>query len=193
MMHRQLFEGPNIRRAPVDPEKDGAAEAAWMYDLDYAQTLRWGQVRPLAAYELKKNYEQVQKKAEESGSVFQFSVRTKEEDHLIGFVRIPRVFWNHAAAVFQLSFANPEQIDLFGVETLELLLTYGFRELNLYRMETTLPAYREEMISLVEGAGFLMEIRRRQAIFRDGRHWDALYFGLLQSEWESREQEALAL
>ena len=30
-------------------------------------------------------------------------------------------------------------------------------------------------------------------IFRDGKHWDALYYGLLQSEWESREQEALGL
>jgi RimJ/RimL family protein N-acetyltransferase len=193
MMHRQLFEGPNIRLAPVDPEKDAAAEAAWTYDLDYAQTLRWGQARPLATFELKKYYEGVQKKTEDKGSVFLFAIRLKEEDRLIGFVRIPWVFWSHASAVFQISIGEAEMQAQFGAEALDLLLNYGFRELNLYRMETALAAYRAEMISLIEQAGFLMEIRRRQTIFRDGRHWDTLYYGLLHSEWDSKEKEALAL
>jgi RimJ/RimL family protein N-acetyltransferase len=193
MMHQQLFEGPNIRLAPIDPEKDAAVEAAWMYDLDYTQTLRWGQTRPLASFELKKYYEDAQKKAEDRGSIYNFAIRVKEEDRLIGFVRIPWVFWNHAAAIFQLSIAETEMQARFGAEALGLLLVYGFRELNLYRMETALAAYRAEMIALVEQAGFLMEIRRRRALYRDGQQWDALYFGLLHSEWESRETEALAL
>ena len=193
MFNRQLFEGPNLRLMPVDPEKDAVVEAAWMYDLDYAQTLRMGQTRPLAAFELKKHYENAQKQAEESRALFLFGIHLKADGDLIGFLRIPHVFWNHGSAVFQLSIGQPEKLSQYGPEALELLLAYAFRELNLYRVETNMPAYRSELIALYEQAGFLLEIRRRQVIFRDGKHWDALYYGLLQSEWESREQEALGL
>jgi RimJ/RimL family protein N-acetyltransferase len=193
MMHRQLFEGPNLRLAPVDPEKDAAAEAAWSYDLDYTGTIRSGQIRPLAGFELKKHYEELQKKSDENGTQFTFAIRARADDRLVGFVRIPWVFWTHAAALFQISISEAELLAAYGLEALELVLYYGFRELNLYRMETRLPEYRRDAIELFEQAGFLMEIRRRKAIFRDGRHWDALQYGMLQSEWVSREQEALAL
>jgi RimJ/RimL family protein N-acetyltransferase len=34
-----------------------------------------------------------------------------------------------------------------------------------------------------EKAGFIVEVRRRQALNRDGRRWDLLHLGLLQQEW----------
>ncbi len=192
MMHKQLFEGPMIRLAAIEPEKDGAIEAAWTYDLDYARDLRLGPARPLGALELKKNYDSLAAKAE-TGNQFHFAVRVKAEDRLIGFVRFHSIFWIHGTAIFTLSFADVDLLRQYGSEALDLIFCYGFRELNLYRLETILPSYRLEAIALVEGAGFLMEARRRQAAYRDGRLWDVLNFGILQAEWKSREAEALAL
>jgi len=191
-MHKQLFQGPMIHLAAIDPEKDGAVEAGWTYDLDYARDLRSGPARPLGALELRKHYDDLAKKAEH-GNQFHFAIRRNEDDELIGFVRFPNIFWTHAAAIFCLAFSDAAILARFGSEAIELTLCFGFRELNLYRMETILPAYKVEAIALVEGAGFLMEVRRRAAIYRDGRSWDVLHFGLLQDEWKARELEALAL
>jgi RimJ/RimL family protein N-acetyltransferase len=192
MMHKQLFEGPMIRLAAIDPEKDGAVEAAWTFDLDYARDLRLGPARPLGALDLKKHYEGLEKKSEDGHQIY-FAVRLKAEDRLVGFVRIPMIFWTHGAAIFSLSFVDTILLQCYGPETIELIFCYAFRELNLYRLETILPAYSTEAITLFEQAGFLMEVRRRQAIYRDGRPWDILHYGILQSEWKSREEEALAL
>jgi RimJ/RimL family protein N-acetyltransferase len=192
MMHKQLFKGPMIHFAAIDPEKDGAVEASWTYDLDYARDLRSGPARPLGALELKKHYDAQREKVEQENQ-FHFSIRRNEDNELVGFVRIPKIFWTHAAAIFALAFANADVLARYGSEVIELTLCYGFRELNLYRMETILPAYKADAIALVEKAGFLMEVRRRAAIYRDGRNWDVLHFGLLQGEWKARELEALAL
>lgn len=192
MMHKQLFEGPMIRLAAIDPEKDGAVEAAWTYDLDYARDLRQGPARPLGALELKKNYEGLAAKSE-AGNQFHFAVRIKDGDLLVGFVRFHSIFWIHGTAIFTLSFADEALLRQFGPEVLDLVFCYGFRELNLYRLETILPSYRLAAIALFEGAGFLMEARRRQAAYRDGQLWDVLNFGILQSEWKSREAEVLGL
>jgi RimJ/RimL family protein N-acetyltransferase len=192
MMHKQLFEGPMIRLAAIDPEKDGAVEAAWTYDLDYARDLRLGPARPLGALELKKNYEGLEGKVE-AGNQFHFAVRIKDGDLLVGFVRFHSIFWIHGTAIFTISFADEDLLRQYGPEALDLVSCYGFRELNLYRLETILPSYRLAAIALFEGAGFLMEARRRQAAYRDGQLWDVLNFGILQSEWKSREAEVLGL
>ncbi len=191
-MHAQLFEGPMLRLSAIDPEKDGAVEAAWTYDLDYTRSAGFGPTRPLGAIELKKHYENLAKKAPD-GNQFFYAVRVKEDDRLIGIVRIPSIFWTHAAAIFTISFADSQLLHRYGAEVLELTLCYAFRELNLYRLETILPSCNQEAIDLVEQAGFLMEVRRRQAWYSAGRAWDLLHFGILQAEWKSRIEEALAL
>ncbi len=191
-MHAQLFEGPLLRLSAIDPEKDGAVEAAWTYNLDYTRNAGFGPTRPLGAIELKKHYENLARKSGD-GSQFFFAVRMKEDDRLIGFIRMPSIFWTHAAAIFTLSFADSEILLRYGAEVLELTQLYAFRELNLYRLETILPSCNQEAIDLVESAGFLMEVRRRQAWYSAGRAWDLLHFGILNTEWESRKEEALAL
>ena len=93
----------------------------------------------------------------------------------------------------RLAVADPSILERFGREALDLALYYGFRELNLYRIETVLADYQKELIELVENAGFLMEVRRRQALYRSGQYHDALHFGLLQSEWKFQAvEEAVA-
>jgi RimJ/RimL family protein N-acetyltransferase len=186
MLRTQLFEGPNLRLSAVDPEQDAKIETAWTYDLDYTQQMMSAPARPLGAMELKKQHEDDQKHADEGNNQFYFAIRLKEADQLVGFVRFPIVFWTHSAAWLRLAIADPGILARFGREALEMALVYGFRVLNLYRVETTLAAYQNEMISLFEAAGFLLEVRRRQVFYRNGQYYDALHFGLLQEEWKNQ-------
>ena len=44
--------------------------------------------------------------------------------------------------------------------------------------------YNPRAVKFLERAGFVIEVRRRQAIQRDGRCWDILMLGLLRDEWK---------
>jgi len=192
-MQKQLFESLNLRLTAVNPEEDGKAEAAWTYDLDYAQDMMRMPARPLGPVEIKKIHEEDQKHAEEHGNQYYFAIRLKDGDHLAGFIRFPFVHWMHSSAWMRLAIADPSILQRFGREALELALYYGFRELNLYRIETVLAEYQIDLIDLMENAGFLMEVRRRQALYRNGRYHDALHFGLLKTEWKTQPvEEAVA-
>ena len=193
MIETPLFNGPNIHLTAIDPEKDAAVEAAWTYDLDYVQWVTDKPARPLGPLVLKKRHEEWQKKTEDTGSQLYWAIRRTEGDELIGFVRIPVVFWSHANAIVYLAFGSTENQTLFGREALELVLRYGFTELNLYRMETSIPAYRQDAQALFEQAGFLLEVRRRKVFFRGGQYWDALHYGLLCHEWQAQHQTAEVL
>jgi RimJ/RimL family protein N-acetyltransferase len=74
----------------------------------------------------------------------------------------------------------------FGSEALRLILRYAFAELNLYRLSVMVPEYNPPALSLFTKAGFVEEVRRREALQRDGRYWDALHLGLLREEWEAQ-------
>ncbi len=189
MLRTPLFESANLRLTAVDPEQDAKIEAAWTYDLDYSQDLIEMPARPLGAIELKKLHEDKLKRVDERGNQYYFAIHLKDGNHLAGFVRFPFIFWMHSTAMLRLGIADPSILARFGREALDMALVYGFRELNLYRVETVLPAYRKEMIDLMESAGFLMEVRRRQVFYRNGQYHDALHFGLLQEEWKNQRGE----
>ena len=71
-------------------------------------------------------------------------------------------------------------------QALKLLLRYSFGELNLYRVTAVVPAYNEGALKLFQKFGFVEEIRRRQAMNRDGQFWDLVSFGLLNAEWREK-------
>jgi RimJ/RimL family protein N-acetyltransferase len=72
----------------------------------------------------------------------------------------------------------------YGTQAMRLLLRHGFETLNLNRIflrvfETNLRAVRS-----YEKAGFILEGRQRQAMYKDGRYIDVLVMSILRSEWE---------
>ncbi len=67
---------------------------------------------------------------------------------------------------------------------MHLTINYGFRELNLYRINLSVFAYNPRAIRAYEKADFVHEGTMRQALFRDGQRYDMLLMGLLRSEWQ---------
>ena len=71
----------------------------------------------------------------------------------------------------------------FGTETLRLLLSHGFETLNFHRIYLQVMAFNHRAQSAYEKAGFVLEGRLRQDIYRRGRYWDTLVMSVLRSEW----------
>jgi RimJ/RimL family protein N-acetyltransferase len=188
MMDTALFEGQTIRFTAVNPEQDYKIESAWTYDLDFARRYRDTPARPLAPHELKKYYEKLLKESHEGGRKFHFSVRLKADDRLVGFVRFWIMEWNHGAGRIDVVIGEAELRPRIEPEALQLALAYAFDELNLHRVAIQLPEYDHTGIDILENAGFTLEVRRKEVVYRSEHYWDWLQYGLLISEWQSGGQ-----
>jgi RimJ/RimL family protein N-acetyltransferase len=182
-----LFTGKDLRLTPIDREKDPEVESRWTHDLEYLRMLDSELARPLTPAQVKKKYEEIEKESDQSRSRFYFALRTTSEpERLLGFLEIPWVMWNQGVAGIRLGIGDPaDRRKGYGRQALQLMLRYAFDELNLYRLVAQIPAYNRIAIRLFEGAGFVEEVRRREALHRAGQRWDALEFGLLREEWEA--------
>jgi RimJ/RimL family protein N-acetyltransferase len=180
-MDNSLFEGERVRLAAPDPERDAEIESQWTHDPVYLRLLDREIARPLSPAQIKKRYE----KAEKEKNQFTFAIRTRADDRLIGFIRLFGIEWNNGVGMLAMGIGQPEDRGHgYGTDALRLALRYAFGELNLYRLGAITSEYNTGAIRFLERAGFTLEVRRRQAIHRDGRRWDELIFGLLRQDWE---------
>lgn len=184
MFSNQLFEGQSIYLTAIDIETDPVIESEWTRNLDYTRKFHEEPAHPLAVFELKKNYQEQLKHADETRSEFYFAIHEKISENLVGFIRIPNIYWSNRGSDLIISMNDHEQKAIYEREALNLALNFIFRELNLNRVSIVTAEYDAEAVSLYEGAGFILEARRRDAVYSGGRHWAVLHFGMLSVEWE---------
>ncbi len=183
-MNEPLFRSVHICLAPIDPEKDAPIEADWTHDPTYLRSFGIEPVVPLTPGQIQKRYEAIEKEADERNSVFYFAVRTLKDDRLIGFARIDRLDWANGGARVALGIGSVgDRGRGFGSQVFQLLLRYAFDELSLFRLTALIPEYNEGAQRFLERAGFIEEVRRREALHRDGRRWDMIHLGLLREDW----------
>lgn len=184
----QLYQGEYVRLGAIDYEKDPAIESGWSHNSDYLHSLGPQIARPSSTERIKKRYEAIEKEVEESRNLFYFTIRNRQDDHLLGFARLFWIEWTNATGGLQIAIGKPEERDqAYASEALQLVLRFAFQELNLYRLS----AYGMEDdpvgIELLQKAGFVEEVRRRKALQRNGSICDLLLLGLLREEWIAQQ------
>jgi len=184
-----LFYGNLICFTPIDREKDPEIESHWTHDPEYMRMVSLAPARPLAPSGVKKKYEAIEKAAEEGKNSFYFAVRTVPregvESRLAGFVLINWIEWNNGVGNVSLGIGDPkDRCHGYGTEALNMVLRYAFFELNLFRLTAIVPEYNQAALRLFHKAGFVEEVRQRQALSRDGRRWDLIHLGILRQEME---------
>jgi RimJ/RimL family protein N-acetyltransferase len=187
----QLFEGQDIRFGPIDHEKDPEVEARWTHDSDFMRMMEVTPARPLSAAMLKKQYEKLEKQMEEDKNFYYFTIRAKDDDHLIGRAAIYWIEWSNASGFIRLGIgAAADRGRGLGTQALRMLLRFAFAELNLFRVTALVPEYNEAAIALLKKFGFTREVCRRKSLERDGRRWDLYVFGLLNDEWQNQARSS---
>jgi ribosomal-protein-alanine N-acetyltransferase len=68
-------------------------------------------------------------------------------------------------------------------EAMSVILTYGFTELGLHRIEADIDPRNTRSMSLLLKLGFTYEGNLRQRYFFRGQFEDEHYYGLLKDEW----------
>lgn len=180
-----LFEAQDIRLGPIDHDKDPEVESKWTHDYEFMRLMELKPVRPLAPAMVKKSYEAIEKEIEQDKNLFYFTIRARDDDRLLGKAVLEWIDWTNGNGYLRLGIGSgSDRGHGYGKQALGLLLRFAFAELNLFRVTIVVPEYCQAAIALVHKFGFVEEVRRREAILRDGRPWDLLVFGQLRSEWE---------
>lgn len=75
-----------------------------------------------------------------------------------------------------------------GSETLQMLIEYGFKRLNLHRIGAEIFSYNKISIRLFERLSFRCEATLRHALWRNHRWWNIHIFSLLKHEYIHTKQ-----
>lgn len=174
-----LFFSTDVHLTTFDHDNDPAIEALWSADQGFARMVSAGPMKPVAASQIKKKYEGLEKRAEEDKDLFYYQARLVKDDRLIGFGLIEWISWTNRSA--QLSLGIGLEVDRhqgYGGQILTLLVNFCFYELNLRKLTAFIPAFNQPAISLFGKFGFKQEVVRREAFQRDNRYWDEIVLGL---------------
>jgi RimJ/RimL family protein N-acetyltransferase len=122
--------------------------------------------------------------SEQSPASYYFSIRSIEDDKLIGELGLDVVNWNGRDAFVGLGIGETEYWSKgYGTDIMNVLLRFAFTEINLKRVTLNVFEYNPRAIRSYEKAGFRHEGRIRKILNKEGKRWDMLYMGILREEW----------
>ncbi len=126
--------------------------------------------------------QQLQNSYDRREAIF-WGITLKDEDAIIGsfaFISFNSDF-HYAEIGYELNRAYWRQ----GImaEAIPAVLTYGFTQLGLHRIEAATDARNTPSMHLLLKLGFTYEGNLRQRFFFRDQFLDAHYFGLLKDEW----------
>jgi len=173
-------------------QADLPAFATWFSDEAFLALLVPGTVMP-AGLDGEEAWFRQQREAQAAGRVYTFAIRTVDGGRLIGSTGLHDISAKNRTAVFGIAIGDPAaQGRGLGAEATELVLRFGFDELGLHRIGVEAFAYNTRALALYRRLGFVDEGRRRDALYRDGRHHDIVAMAMLEDEFRARPRAGSA-
>jgi RimJ/RimL family protein N-acetyltransferase/quercetin dioxygenase-like cupin family protein len=126
----------------------------------------------------------------EQGKAFDLAIERKSDGKVIGLVTLVRRAHDKAAIGWALGVEYRGQG--FATEAARALMDYGFRVLELHRIQATTNSDNGGSWRVMERLGMRLEGRQREAELQDGKWVDILTYGLLADEWQSPPAPAAA-
>lgn len=116
-----------------------------------------------------------------------FAILIPDEDateKLIGNCGLHAIDWKNRVGEVGIMIGEKEyQSKGYGTEAMELLLDYGFKTVNLNRIQLRVYEFNSRAINSYNKIGFVEEGRMRQAMFINGEYHDMIFMSILQEEW----------
>lgn len=117
------------------------------------------------------------------GDLYEWGVARIEDDLIIGTCTMGYIDWSNGRAEIGYALGRPFWGSGLAAESLHLLLTHAFDEMDFRRLEADVDPRNGASIRLLERLGFRREGYLRERWCVDGEIQDAILFGLLKREW----------
>jgi len=119
-----------------------------------------------------------------------FEIWHKKDKVPIGTCGFGRINWIDRNANIYMSIGEPEYWNKnLGTEASRLLIDYGFKELNFFKIFAGVFEPNIRSWSVAEKDGFVLEGVEEKAIYIDGEYVDARRYGLFKEDWLKRQEE----
>lgn len=177
---RNLLTGNLIKLTSVS-ECDVEIINEWFNDIEFLRSYDMAAALPKNHKEMQLNLENFFNSSER----YIFAIKLLDSNEIIGIIGFDDIIWSSSVATFFIGIGNKSQTGKgIGSEAMNLLLDFGFNELNFHRIQLNVIAYNEPAIKLYERQGFIREGTYREFIHRDGIRHDLYLYGLLRQEWK---------
>lgn len=183
-----LFKGQRVRLSAMDAEEIGRALSSYGRDSELMRLMDTGPTRLHSAKAAEAFFEKMTKETSDSSHFF--SIRSLEDDRLLGDINIEVVDnWGPRDAYVGIGIYKREDWGKgYGSEAMQLIVAFAFNELNLRRVSLTVFEYNPRAIRSYEKCGFQVEGRARGRLFKDGKHYDMICMGILYEEWKEKQK-----
>jgi len=115
---------------------------------------------------------------------FTFAIETITDNKPIGGTGLFNIDWTSRSAMTGISIYNPEYWGKgYGQESMNLILSFAFQNLNLNRMELETFDFNKRAQKCYLKVGFKEVGRRRKARFIDNQYRDEIIMDILRDEW----------
>ncbi len=179
-MENPFIIGDKIYLRPLDME-DIDSFVMWLNDEEVRQYL--SRMSPLNKIREKDFIEGLYKDDRE----IVLGIALKENDQLIGNLALHRISLPFRHAELGIVMGDKSCWSKgCGTEALNLMLGYGFDQLNLHRIFLTVLSFNGRAIHTYEKVGFKREGVFREHMYRNGKYHDVYYMGILEDEWRER-------
>lgn len=173
-----MLKGKYVNLRPLE-EDDLETLKAWRNSKNVRKTTR--EYNLLNMINQRKWFESIHKNKPPTDIMFGV---TNRRDKLIGVTGLTYIDWKngHAEISIYLSMKN-WQTTKEVKDTINLIIKYGFGELNLHRLWVEIFAISGENVQLFKRMNFLKEATLRDKLWRDGRWWQSYIYSILSSEY----------
>ncbi len=186
-MQSELFTGNLVHLTAIDAVAAGQVYSRWSRDSEFWRLMGSGACMPFSPKKAEEWFEKDLDKDDPSN--FLFSIRTLNDDQLIGDVGLDGIHWNHGDTFVGIGIGEREFWSKgYGSDAMRIILRFAFSELNLWRISLNVFEYNPRAIRSYEKVGFVHEGRMRQYLNRAGRRWDLIFMGITRPEWERNYQ-----
>lgn len=136
------------------------------------------------------NWFESQGKRDPNEKTLAIEARKGKSWKLIGNCGVFGIDWKNRSGELGIMIGEKDEWNKgYGAEVMMVLLRHCFETLNLNR--AFLRVYEDNIraVRSYEKAGFVLEGRQRQAVYKNGKYEDVLFMSVLRSEWDSRKKE----
>ena len=163
---------------------DVADQWRWRNDPDVTRYAMFSAPR---SYEVEENI--VRNQLAGSDNEYRFAIDAVDgaEPVHIGICGLHFLSWRNRNAMLGISIGEKEYWSKgYGSAALELLMEFGFGELNLHRIYLYVFSFNPRAVRSYEKCGFKHEATLRDDTYREGRFYDSYLMAILKPEWEER-------
>lgn len=179
---RDLLSGPNVRLTAIR-DADLETIEGWFNDVRFLRFYDMIPALPKQQREVKKFLDSFL----DNNEKYIFAVRCRESEAIIGIAGFYDIIWSNGVATLFIGIGEDRYKSRgWGKEALQLLLDFGFNELNFYRIQLYVISYNKVAVNLYESQGFIREGKHRNFVLRDGKRYDLYLYGLLKEEWQKQ-------